>query len=81
MLLGRDDVNPNTPDHSGRTPLCWAAENGHEGVVIILLARDDINPDTADNWGQTALSCAVRNGHTRVITLLRPPTAAAHRTD
>jgi len=29
MLLGRSDLNPNTPDEYGRTPLSWAAGNGH----------------------------------------------------
>jgi len=28
MLLGRDDVDRDKPDKSGRTPLWWATENG-----------------------------------------------------
>ena len=27
----------------GRTPLIWAAENGHEAVVELLLEREDID--------------------------------------
>ena len=43
-LLERDDVNPNSPDHYGRTPLLLAAYNGHEGLVEILFGRGDVNP-------------------------------------
>jgi len=32
LLLGRGDVNPDTPDAwYGQPPLSWTAENGHEG--------------------------------------------------
>jgi len=46
ILLGRNDVNPNTVDTiSGQTPLLWAAGNGHEGVVRVLLKRNGVNPN------------------------------------
>ena len=40
LLLARDDVNPDKPDVCGKTPLCKATHNGHEGVVKLLLRED-----------------------------------------
>ena len=72
LLLGRKDVNPNTPDTEyGQTPLFWAAMNGHEGIVRLLLERGDLNPDTPDTvQGLTPLSRASNNGHERIVKLL-----------
>jgi len=33
VLLGRGDVNPNTPDSKGQTPLLLAAKERHDRVV------------------------------------------------
>ena len=57
MLLEREDVNPNQADSkSGKTPLLWAAENGHEGVAKKLLEREDVNLNQADTkYSQTLL--------------------------
>ena len=41
---------PTTDTVCGQTPLSWAAEYGHEGVVKILLEREDVNPDLADTF-------------------------------
>ena len=72
LLLGRKDVNPNTPDTEyGQTPLFWAAMNGHEGIVKLLLERGDLNPDTPDTvQGLTPLSRASNNGHEGIVRLL-----------
>ena len=56
LLLEREDVNPDSPDNRGKTPLSLAAENGHDGVVKLLLEREDVSPDRPDNYGQTPLS-------------------------
>jgi len=71
ILLERNDVNPDTADKYGQTPLWRAAQNGYEGVVRILLQRSDVNPDTADTlFGQTPLSRAAENGHEGIVRIL-----------
>ncbi len=36
LLVERDDVAADSKDNSGRTPLWYAAEQGHEGVVKLV---------------------------------------------
>lgn len=38
MLLSTGEVDVNAKDNSGRTPLSWAAERGHEAIVQLLLS-------------------------------------------
>ena len=57
VLFGGRYVNPDSAGIYGRTPLSWAAENGHEGIVKLLLGRKDVNPDTPEIiYGRTPLS-------------------------
>jgi len=70
MLLERSDVDPDTVDRFGQTPLLVAAYRGREGVVRILLERNDVNPDTATAAGHTPLLQAARRGHERVVRML-----------
>ncbi|CZR64683.1 uncharacterized protein PAC_14581 [Phialocephala subalpina] len=51
-----------------RTPLLWAAVQGHEDVVELLLNK--ANVDARDIDGRTPLSYAAKNGHTAVVQLL-----------
>jgi len=44
MLLGRDDLNAGKAGRYRRTPLWFAARNGHEGVLKILLRRGTSTP-------------------------------------
>jgi ankyrin repeat protein len=50
-----DSNSPDVKDSYGRTPLSWAAENGHE-TVVKLLANDGIDPDSKDIYSRTPLS-------------------------
>jgi ankyrin repeat protein len=57
-------------DVEGRTPLSWAAENGHEAMVRVLLGNQYVHSDSSDNEGRTPLSWASENGHEAVVKLL-----------
>ena len=71
LLVERDDVEADSKDTSGRTPLSQAAENGHKAVVKLLVDRDDVEANSKDKYGcWTPLSWAVKNGHEAVVKLL-----------
>jgi len=71
ILLERNNVNPNTVDKDGRTPLSLAVRGGDEEVVRLLLERNDVNLNIADHDGQTAASWAAQNGSDIIAKLLR----------
>ena len=72
MLLGQEDINPNTVDTEyGQTPLLWAARGGHKAIVKLLLEREDIDPNTGDTrFGRAPLAWAAYEGHEDVVQLL-----------
>jgi len=69
-LVDMEGCGINQTDSIGRTPLMWAALNGHEEVVAVLLGRDDVDPNRPDIYGRTPLRCAVENGHEGVVKML-----------
>jgi len=71
MLLEREDINPNLENTgSGQTPISYAANNGHEGIVRMLLERNDICTDIRDKENQTPLSLALSQGHYQVARMI-----------
>ncbi|PUU82431.1 ankyrin repeat-containing domain protein [Tuber borchii] len=70
LLLDRKEVDTNSRDNDGRTPLLYAAEGGHEEIVKLLLHRNEVNPDSRNNSGQTPLLCAAEGGHEGIVKLL-----------
>jgi ankyrin repeat protein len=53
-----------------RTPLSWAAQQGHKAVVRLLVEREDVEVNTKDNWGLTPLSYAALHGQETVVRLI-----------
>ena len=65
-----DKAEVNLKDDSGRTPLSWAAQNGHESTIKLLLVTGKADVDSKDDYGGTPLSWAAENGREAVIKLL-----------
>ncbi|KAI9862356.1 MAG: hypothetical protein M1813_004832 [Trichoglossum hirsutum] len=66
---GVDGVEIDSQDNDGRTPLLWAAHQGHYGVVKLLLeCKADVNVE--DRYGWTGLLRAVDGGHETIVRLL-----------
>ena len=61
--------NPNAPDKNGKTPIHWAAFNGHNEIVKILVPLTD-NPNVPDNYGHTPIHQAACGGHTEIVKIL-----------
>ncbi|KAH0541245.1 hypothetical protein FGG08_004250 [Glutinoglossum americanum] len=70
LLLKCQSVTADSKDDYGRTPLSWAARNGHEAVVRLLAEREDVDTDSKDVFGLTPLSWAATKGHESVVQLL-----------
>ncbi|KAJ2988192.1 hypothetical protein NUW58_g4110 [Xylaria curta] len=70
LLATIDDVNVNSMNNRGRTPLYWAAENGQEEVVNLLLQKGGVDPDRKDFYDETPLFAAARNGRDAIVKLL-----------
>ncbi|XP_048769523.2 uncharacterized protein LOC125675771 isoform X2 [Ostrea edulis] len=60
---------PLQPDKEGRTPLHFAAQNGHLDICRLLI-QHGCHPDDQDQVRYTALHRASSQGHTEVIELL-----------
>jgi ankyrin repeat protein len=65
-LLLDKGANVEYNSRDDRTPLSWAAENGHEAVVKLLLEKGaDI--ESGSRVDQTPLSRAAEFGHETVV--------------
>ncbi|KAJ4176472.1 hypothetical protein NW767_015433 [Fusarium falciforme] len=71
-ILGRTHqvgINIDGKDSEGRTPLSWAAGNGHEAAARLLLDRG-ADTEADDKMGRTPLSWAAEKGHEAAARLL-----------
>ena len=70
MALLKNRHDPDVKDTYGRTPLSWAAMNGHQTVMRLLLDKgaELESKDKAD--GRTPLSWAAESGHKAAVKLL-----------
>ena len=64
------EVNVNTVDKDGRTPLCVAAWNGQLDVVKLLLKSIGIDVNKSDMVGRTPLHLASHRGHGEIVKVL-----------
>jgi ankyrin repeat protein len=69
LLLAQKTIHVDPKDSDGRTPLSWAAENGHE-VVVELLLEKDAELESKGRDGRTPLSWAAESGREAVVELL-----------
>jgi ankyrin repeat protein len=54
LLVKRDDVEVDSKDDCGQTPLSLAAVGGQEAVVQLLAERDDIEADSKSKDGRSS---------------------------
>ncbi|XP_064405728.1 tyrosine-protein kinase receptor Tie-1-like isoform X1 [Halichondria panicea] len=60
-------ADPNQADEkNNRTVVCWASENGHDEVVMVLI-RAGANVNTLDKFNRTPLMSAAKNGHSAIV--------------
>ncbi|KAF9771951.1 hypothetical protein IL306_010380 [Fusarium sp. DS 682] len=68
--LLRLEYSPDLEDTYSRTPLWYAAQNGHKAVVeLLLVAGADVNA-TPCHDGRTSLQAAAEGGHLEVVEKL-----------
>ena len=73
LLMGKygdSNIRADSKDSYGRTPLSWAAEEGHKAVIQLLAERGNVEADSKDNDNRTPLSWAAWKGHEAVVQLL-----------
>ncbi|KAL3479173.1 hypothetical protein BJX99DRAFT_255704 [Aspergillus californicus] len=68
-------AEPDYHDSEGKTPLCYAAQNGQLGIAIELLKAGAL-PQQADNRHREPLAYVAEVGHLPLVELLDGPSIA-----
>lgn len=76
LSLEEDAAKANLSDTQGRTPLPWAAERGHAGMVRLLLDYS-VTVYSTDDRGRTPLSYATEYDNVKILRLLPEYSAKA----
>lgn len=70
LLMGYPFVVVDAKDHSGRSPLSWAAQGGAATNVRTLLQRSNVDPDSMDCEHRSPLYWAAERAVVEVVGLL-----------
>ena len=70
LLINAGGYEVDQQDCVCKTPLAWAAENGHERVAKALLGRKDVDPNRPDVYDRTPLVWAAAMGHEGLVKIL-----------
>ena len=70
VSMNAESCEVDQQDCVGRTPLSWAARDGHIVVVKMLLERKNVDPNQPDKYDRTPLGWAAVMGHEGVVKLL-----------
>ena len=68
LLIARG-ADPDLGDHTGETPVHWAAKAGDHEMVYLLLKKG-AQSDLPDKWGRTPLSRAAERGYNLLVERL-----------
>jgi ankyrin repeat protein len=64
------DVNPNSRNTYGETPLWIAACYGHRNVVELLLQKNDVDVNSKSNAGRAPIFWPSASGNEGIVRLL-----------
>jgi ankyrin repeat protein len=68
-FLAESEVEADTVDRAGRTPLSYAAALGNEAVVMLLVSRADVDPNLGDSTcGRSPLLYAAELSYAQTVT-------------
>lgn len=83
LLLSHHDIDVNTADEDGHTPLLLAINKGYIDAARLLLQHPDIDVNKADNNGRTplCLACSIQHYYPFVELLLSHPSIQINKTD
>lgn len=70
LIASNKDLDVDEKDDKGRTPLAFAAAEGHEEVVKLLLETGKVDVNSSDWLGLAPLYYAIRGKHDAVTHLL-----------
>ena len=70
LLIGLPNVDVDSKDVYGRTPLWMAAWQGHYEIVNLLLNTGKVEVNTEDSRGRTPLGIVCQEAHEQLVGLL-----------